>query len=74
MKISARSALLLALPAMANGSPNSLRALKKDQVQVQVQGSTRENNRGIEYPAFRFTPWCSLDEKAQQQAADLSCK
>ena len=33
-----------------------------------------DNTRGIDYPAFRYVPWCMLDEKTQVRAQDLSCK
>ena len=67
MKIAATNALLLLLAPATEGA---LRGLKKEE----KEPSTRDNTRGIEYPDFRFTPWCSLDEKAQLQAMDLSCK
>jgi len=33
-----------------------------------------ENTRGIEYPDFRFVPWCILDEEIKAQAEGMRCK
>ena len=33
-----------------------------------------DNTRGIQFPEFRYVPWCMLGEKTQIQAEAMECK